>query len=51
MPKLIKGEKIKILEVRQIIINGLREKGWSDADIARVFFNVHRSTITGVPRK
>ncbi len=51
MAKEIKGEKEYILQIRLKIIFDLIEKGYSDADIARIMFNVHRSTITNIKNK
>ena len=51
MAKEKKGEKQYILEERFSILKSLFEKNYSDADIARIMFNVHRSTITNIRNK
>lgn len=51
MAKEIKGEKMYVLEERLKIISDLFSKDYSDADIARIMFNVHRSTITNIRNK
>lgn len=48
MPKLIEGEKRWILEKRLEILGNLFDMEYTDADIARMFFNVNRSTITRI---
>lgn len=48
MAKEIEGEKGLILIRREGVIKALVEEGWADADIARIMFNVDRSTITRI---
>lgn len=48
MPKLIEGEKKWILEKRLKMLFKFFDDGMTDADIARICFNVNRSTITRI---
>jgi len=50
MPKLIQGEKKWILDERLKLIFQCWDQGYTDADIARIFFNINRSTITRMKR-
>ena len=51
MAKAIEGEKNYILAKRLKIIENLFNEDFSDADIARIMFNVHRSTITNIRKR
>lgn len=48
MPKLIEGEKKWILEKRLAMLFRLFDEDLNDAEIARICFNVNRSTITRI---
>lgn len=48
MPKLQEGEKKWILEERLDTIFRLMDKGYNDAQIARIMFNIDRSAITRI---
>lgn len=46
MAKILSNEKKYITEERDRILVDLFSHDYSDADIARIMFNVHRSNIT-----
>lgn len=50
MPKTVEIEKEYVLEERAKVIELLKNKGYNEADIGRILFNVHRSSINRVAR-
>ncbi len=51
MPRILSKEQQYIIDERDKIITLLVDKWYSDAVIARIMFNVHRSMITRLHKK